>query len=404
MTDPPDQSSIVVEVSRVVAYSGPPSHWRDEPIEPVDAGLNAIAWRFSGTAPVKLCRAAATCVLPPLPDPRFRVLGRTDFWLACEGLPSVVEVTRVRLACPRSVVSDPGGLADWAGRLESQSDVDAGTATSAGQEGRSADELPLISRSSDFVCVVEADEALEASLGQAQWCAVPSQAWRRELATPSSDFWVIRASSWRGRQAKLDASTVLFLFALVLLKSRVLTDTVVRSIHALSGPLGTHGERLHADDSVEWLAARENRLEVIKAHRTFLLAKLSFDQLRVVKFADADGPVYEAMLARSGSARLVSERERDFDSLTRLVSEAALHREVSAGLRRTTLFAKAIAVLGVLGTIAGVLQAVDRSEPTLPLLSEPSMMRFAILVGILSLLGMALVGLWLLTAGRRARP
>jgi len=392
MTDPSDQSSIVVEVSRVVAYSGPPSHWRDEPIEPVDAGLDAIAWRFPRTAPVKLCRAAATCVLPPLPDPRFRVLGRTDFWLACEGLPSVVEVTRVRLACPRSVVSDPGGLADWAGRLESQSDVDAGTAAPAGP------------RSSDFVCVVEADEALEASLGQAQWCAVPSQAWRRELATPSSDFWVIRASSWRGRQAKLDASTVLFLFALVLLKSRVLTDTVVRSIHALSGPSGTHGERLHADDSVEWLAARENRLEVIKAHRTFLLAKLSFDQLRVVKFADADGPVYEAMLARSDSARLVSERERDFDSLTRLVSEAALHREVSAGLRRTTLFAKAIAVLGVLGTIAGVLQAVDRSEPTLPLLSEPSMMRFAILVGILSLLGMALVGLWLLTAGRRGRP
>lgn len=403
MTDRTDQSSIVVEVSRIVAYSGRPAHWRDDPVEPAAVGFGAIAWRFPSLAPVKLSRAAETCVLPELPDARFGVLGREDFWLACEGLPSVVEVTRVRLACPRSILNQPDLLASWAGALESQAVVTVNDAPAAPPAARVVAGSPLISRNSDFVCVVEADDLMEESLDRSHWRAVPSQAWRRELAPPCSDFWVIRASRRRVNESKFDAATVIYLFALVQLKFRILTDTVRCSIRTLAGPDLAPGRGEGDSGSVEWLAARENRLEVIRAHRTFLLAKLSFDELRVVKYADADGPVYETMLARSGSARLVAEREGDFDSLTRLVSEAALHREVSAGLRRTTLFAKAIAVLGVLGTIAGVLQAIDRTDSALPLSSEPSVMRFVILVGMLSLLGMVLMGLWLLTAGRRDR-
>jgi len=386
MTEHCSPSNIIVEVSRVVAYSMPPGHWREEPIKPVEVGLDNIAWRFPRAAPVKLFRAAPTCVLPSLPDnPEFRELERTDFWLACEGLPGMVEVTRVRLACPRSVINDPRGLSDWASKLESQSDVAVGVAAPTDPRAATA----VFSRNSDFICVVEAEDALESALGQEHWCAVsPQRALRRELQAPCSDFWIIKASSWGGRRTTLDAATVLYLFAFVQLKLRILTDTVVNSIVALSGSADEHVDWRNGADLVAWLAAPDNRLKIVEAHRTFLLAKLCFDQSRVIKYADLDGPVYETMLERSGSRRLVAERERDFDSLTRLVSEAALHREVSVGIRRTNHFGWAITALGVLGTIAGVLQAVDRSDSTLPLSSEASLMRLAILVGMLTLLGL----------------
>lgn len=255
-------------------------------------------------------------------------------------------------------------------------------------------------RNSDFICVVEAGDSLIESLHRDDWTEIPSRSWRRRLQPPASDLWVVRPSATVAGEAKVDAATVLLLFALVQLRLRVLNDTVRGSIGALAGQAPGSGGSGSAAGPLDRLGDPGNRLEVIRLHQTFLLAKLCFDELRVVKYGDEDGPIYETMLACSGSARLIAERERDFESLTRLVSEAALHREVADGLRSTTVFARAIAALGMLGTIAGVLQAVDRTDSRLPLASQPSWMRVVILVGMLSLLGMLFFGVWFLSSGR----
>jgi len=382
-----DTRRIEIEVSLVVAFGSQPPWWDFPEATPAELGLAGMAWRLDGPPSARTYRGTDFYRLPEQDRFGFEIRDRTDLWLRFDGLPSVVAVTRVRLSGPISVLNDPAALADWAADFESRSSMPA--------PGSPASGLPRMSRNSDFVCIAEIDDRLAATIAPDAWDRVTPNAWRRQLIAPNSDFWLVRNVRWKDDRSKLDSATLLFLFVLVTLQTRLLTDTVRGTLRALV-PTGANAGDSAVSAGVEWLGNPECRRMVLDSQRTFILTKLWFVGLRVAKWSDEDSPIYAGMIERSGNARRIAERERDFESLTALVSGAALYRQVTKALQDTTVFARAIAVFGVLGTMAGVLQAIDRNESALPLTSGPSWLRFGLLIGLLSVLGMLLAAAWLI--------
>lgn len=396
MTEDHDTQRIVVEVTLIVAFAKQPPWWPFPEVSASELGLEGIAWRLNGPPRARTFRTEAFHRLPEQVPRDFEILDRTDFGLRFDGLPSVVEVTRVRLSCPIAVMFDPAALKAWAEAFESRCSMPA-------SEDPKSD-LPSIPRNSDFICVAGIDDRLAARIADGAWEKVTANAWRRQLVAPNSDFWLVRKVPWKHERSKMDATTLLFLFVLVTLQTRLITDTVRGTLDALVPNEANSDRHRNAApaDSVEWLGDQECRRLVLESQRTFILAKLWFVGLRVAKWSDEDSPIYAGMGERSGNARRIADRERDFESLTALVSGAALYRQVTESLHETKLFARAIAAIGVLGTMAGVLQAVDRNESALPLTSGPSWLRLGLLIGLLSMLGILLSIGWIrMRRGRR---
>jgi len=374
---------IEVDVSTLAIYETRTS--REGPEIPLDrSALSTAAWRIaprdrrstSSQLPLALQEGVPDLRVPDGLPPGCRVLRTDNFWVRCEGLPQSVWVKRARLECPADVLSDPSRLGAWAAAFEE---------FRPGPEA-SGDQPIRISRTTNFVCVAEIDDAGSVAESAGGWLRVAPVAWRRQLAPPNSEFWIVNTSqSDQAGRKKLDAATVLYLFVLASLKERLLRDAIRESLKIL-GPT-------EPDPNVatRQLGGDANRLRAMQVHRLFLLAKLRFDPLGIEKWSDQDGPVYRSMLELSGTERLLKERERDFEAIADLVSGASLHRE-------TSLIARLIAGLGLLAACAGVLQAVDRTDVTLPLSTGPSVIRGIILVGfgvllaLVALLASVLIG------------
>ena len=194
-------------------------------------------------------------------------------------------------------------------------------------------------------------------------------------------FWIVsQAGKHRSGGSIFNGQTVFYFFLNILIFKHILSDVTIKSLPYIS--------------ELKMLEKPKTRSTILDNYRIFLSAKIYFSQRSLVNYWEHDNPIIMYFFENYDIQTDIDETDKEMNGIVELGSHAAAISAANSSYN-TSIAATIIGLIGIIGTLAGIMQAIDNPILPLPFETRGSIIRLFLIIGI-SLILLFISGIFIL--------
>jgi hypothetical protein len=133
------------------------------------------------------------------------------------------------------------------------------------------------------------------------------------------------------------------------------------------------------------LESPKTRNILLENYRIFISAKVYFSKRFIINYWDYELPIWNYFFENYDLQNDLDDVEKEINGFVDLGTHAAAISSANSSYN-TSIAATLIGLIGLIGTLAGIIQAVDNPNEIVPFESRGSILRLFLILGISSIL------------------
>ena len=202
-----------------------------------------------------------------------------------------------------------------------------------------------------------------------------------KLASILDSFWIVMPSSKHRTGGEIvNSQTILYFFINILCLKHIISDITIKSIPYIK--------------ELKTLEKPHYRSILLDNYRYFLLSKIYFSARYLVQYWEHDLLIWDLFYINNNIKNELTIVEQEMNAIIDLSSHAASISAANSSYN-TSIATTMIWLIGIIGTMAGIIQAIDNPIEPVPFESRGSILRLILIMGI-SIFLLIFAGLFIL--------
>jgi hypothetical protein len=337
-----------------------------------ESELASISWRINENS-IKLYNSKVQYNLDKLPL-GYELDNLIIYWCKIENHQPWVLVTKISINCESTSLKDSDTLEDWLKKTLHQF-----------RQFKSVDisGIDNNNRTSSTICITD-DLNNEIKQGfnenRLSTYGPHSFIFSDYMPLELDSFWLVsQAGKHRSGGSIFNGQTVFYFFLNILIFKHILSDVTIKSLPHIS--------------ELKKLEKPTTRNILLDNYRIFLSAKIYFSPRSLVKYWDHDDPIMTYFFENYDIQFDIDETDKEMNGIVELGSHAAAISAANSSYN-TSIAATIIGLIGIIGTLAGIISAIDNPILPVPFETRGSIIRLSMIIGI-SLILLFISGLFI---------
>jgi len=336
-----------------------------------DSELSSITWRINENS-IKLYNSKFQYNLDKLPL-GYELDNLIIYWCKIENHQPWLLVTKVSINCETTSLKDSDTLGDWLKKTLHQF-----------RQFKSVDisGVDNNNRTSSTICITDDfnNEIKQQSNNRLTSYGPHSSIFNDFMSDEIDSFWIVsQAGKHRSGGSIFNSQTVFYFFLNILIFKHILSDITIKSLPYIS--------------EIKKLEKPTTRNILLDNYRIFLSAKIYFSSRSLVKYWDHDDPIITYFFENYDIQFDIDETDKEMNGIVELGSHAAAISAANSSYN-TSIAATMIGLIGIIGTLAGIISAIDNPILPVPFETRGSIIRLTMIIGI-SLILLFISGLFI---------
>jgi hypothetical protein len=338
-----------------------------------DSELASISWRINENS-IKLYNSKFQYNLDNLPF-GYELNNLNIYWFKIENHQPWVLVTKVSIHCESINFENSDTLGDWFKKTLHQFRLFKSVDISGVDNNN---------RTSSTICITD-DFNNEIKKGfndnRITSYGPHSSIFSDFMPLELDSFWIVsQAGTHRSGGSIFNGQTVFYFFLNILIFKHILSDVTIKSLPHIS--------------ELKKLEKPKTRSILLDNYRIFLSAKIYFSPRSLVKYWDHDDPIITYFFENYDIQFAIDETDKEMNGIVELGSHAAAISAANSSYN-TSIAATIIGLIGIIGTLAGIISAIDNPILPVPFETRGSIIRLSLIIGT-SLIMLFISGLFIL--------
>jgi len=333
----------------------------NEPCTPDEIELKSIAWRFSDKK-LKFYNSKRTVELNSLPV-NFKLINIQSYWLKIDIHQPWTLVTQFSI---ESINNNVDSLKDWITyELDKFKLITSSEITGLEKNNRTSSTICILKPNLlTNVPVFDANNTIEIGIG--------AYSYTGSLAEVVDTFLITKdAGKHRTGGSIFNEQTILYIFYNILNLKHIISELTSNALPYI--------------ENLKSLESPKTRNILLENYRIFISAKVYFSKRFIINYWDYELPIWDYFFENYDLQKDLDDVEKEINGFVDLGTHAAAISSANSSYN-TSIAATLIGLIGLIGTLAGIIQAVDNPNEIVPFESRGSILRLFLILGISSIL------------------
>jgi len=343
---------MILDIFHLQVFSKIKPYIANEPCTLDEIELQSISWRFSDKK-LKFYNSKRIVELNSLPV-NFKLIKIQNYWLKIEIHQPWTLATQFSI---ESVDNNVDSLKDWLKyELDKFKLITSSEITGVDKNNRTSSTICIL-KSNSYTNVPEFDtnNTIEIGIGAYSYTGSLSEVVDTFLITKD-------AGKHRTGGSIFNEQTILYIFYNILNLKHIISDLTSNALPYI--------------ENLKSLESPKTRNILLENYRIFISAKVYFSKRFIINYWDYELPIWDYFFENY-------DLQKDLDD--ELGTRAAAISSANSTYN-TSIAATLIGLIGLIGTLAGIIQAVDNPNEIVPFESRGSILRLFLILGISSIL------------------
>ena len=350
-----------INIFHLQVFSNINQNIANEPCTLEEIELRSIAWRFSDKK-LKFYNCKRIVELNSLPV-NFKIINIQNYWLKIDIHQPWTLVTQFSI---ESVDNNVDSLKEWLKyELDKFKLITSSEITGKDKNNRTSSTICIL-KSNSYTNVPEFDtnNTIETGIGAYSYTGSLSEVVDTFLITKD-------AGKHRTGGSIFNEQTILYIFYNILNLKHIISDLTSNALPYI--------------ENLKSLESPKTRNILLENYRIFISAKVYFSKRFIINYWDYELPIWDYFFENYDLQKDLDDVEKEINSFVELGTRAAAISSANSTYN-TSIAATLIGLIGLIGTLAGIIQAVDNPNETFPFESRGSILRLFLILGISSIL------------------
>ena len=348
---------MIIDIFHLQVFSNIKQNFANEPCTLEEIELKSISWRFSDKK-LKFYNSKRIVELNSLPV-NFKLIKIQNDWLKIEIHQPWTLATQFSI---ESVDNNVDSLKDWLKyELDKFKLITSSEITGVDKNNRTSSSICVL-KSNSYTNVPEFDtnNTIEIGIGAYSYTGSLSEVVDTFLITKD-------AGKHRTGGSIFNEQTILYIFYNILNLKHIISDLTSNALPYI--------------ENLKSLESPKTRNILLENYRIFISAKVYFSKRFIINYWDYELPIWDYFFENYDLQKDLDDVEKEINSFVELGTRAAAISSANSTYN-TSIAATLIGLIGLIGTLAGIIQAVDNPNEIVPFESRGSILRLFLILGI----------------------
>ena len=348
---------MIIDIFHLQVFSNIKQNFANEPCTLEEIELKSISWRFSDKK-LKFYNSKRIVELNSLPV-NFKLIKIQNYWLKIEIHQPWTLATQFSI---ESVDNNVDSLKDWLKyELDKFKLITSSEITGVDKNNRTSSSICIL-KSNSYTNVPEFDtnNTIEIGIGAYSYTGSLSEVVDTFLITKD-------AGKHRTGGSIFNEQTILYIFYNILNLKHIISDLTSNALPYI--------------ENLKSLESPKTRNILLENYRIFISAKVYFSKRFIINYWDYELPIWDYFFENYDLQKDLDDVEKEINSFVELGTRAAAISSANSTYN-TSIAATLIGLIGLIGTLAGIIQAVDNPNEIVPFESRGSILRLFLILGI----------------------
>ena len=348
---------MIIDIFHLQVFSNIKQNFANEPCTLEEIELKSISWRFSDKK-LKFYNSKRIVELNSLPV-NFKLIKIQNYWLKIEIHQPWTLATQFSI---ESVDNNVDSLKDWLKyELDKFKLITSSEITGVDKNNRTSSSICVL-KSNSYTNVPEFDtnNTIEIGIGAYSYTGSLSEVVDTFLITKD-------AGKHRTGGSIFNEQTILYIFYNILNLKHIISDLTSNALPYI--------------ENLKSLESPKTRNILLENYRIFISAKVYFSKRFIINYWDYELPIWDYFFENYDLQKDLDDVEKEINSFVELGTRAAAISSANSTYN-TSIAATLIGLIGLIGTLAGIIQAVDNPNEIVPFESRGSILRLFLILGI----------------------
>jgi len=348
---------MIIDIFHLQVFSNIKQNFANEPCTLEEIELKSISWRFSDKK-LKFYNSKRIVELNSLPV-NFKLIKIQNYWLKIEIHQPWTLATQFSI---ESVDNNVDSLKDWLKyELDKFKLITSSEITGVDKNNRTSSSICIL-KSNSYTNVPEFDTNNTIEIG------IGAYSYTGSLSEVDDTFLITKdAGKHRTGGSIFNEQTILYIFYNILNLKHIISDLTSNALPYI--------------ENLKSLESPKTRNILLENYRIFISAKVYFSKRFIINYWDYELPIWDYFFENYDLQKDLDDVEKEINSFVELGTRAAAISSANSTYN-TSIAATLIGLIGLIGTLAGIIQAVDNPNEIVPFESRGSILRLFLILGI----------------------